>query len=104
MAKRGKAVNDRREQLKACITASTSKRRAKLVRHNQTTDRIRTFLSSLKVLQDSQVKTAQTKLMQAGIRKKEYAVAVIFGRLVLPIVIGGEIGRASCRERVWQYV
>src|SRR3546814_13697291 len=60
-----------------------------LVRHNQTTDRIRTFLSSLKVLQDSQVKTAQTKLMQAGIRKKEYAVAVIFGRLVLPIVIGG---------------
>src|SRR3546814_6324510 len=27
--------------------------------------------------------------MQAGIRKKEYAVAVIFGRLVLPIVIGG---------------
>src|SRR3546814_5017994 len=60
-----------------------------LVRHNQTTDRIRTFLSSLKVLQDSQVKTAQTKLMQAGIRKKEYAVAVIFGRLVLPIVSGG---------------
>src|SRR3546814_773788 len=89
MAKRVKALNDRREQLKAGITASTSKRRAKLVRHNQTTDRIRTFLSSLKVLQDSQVKTAQTKLMQAGIRKKEYAVAVIFGRLVLPIVIGG---------------
>ncbi|MCM8729443.1 type II secretion system F family protein [Hephaestia sp. GCM10023244] len=89
MAKRVKALNDRREQLKAGITASTSKRRAKLVRHNQTTDRIRSFLSSLKVLQDSQVKTAQIKLMQAGIRRKEYAVAVIFGRLVLPIVIGG---------------
>ena len=27
--------------------------------------------------------------MQAGIRKKEWAVAVIFGRLVLPIVFGG---------------
>jgi tight adherence protein C len=40
-------------------------------------------------LQDSQVKAAQVKLMQAGIRKKEYAVAVIFGRLVLPIVFGG---------------
>ena len=89
MAKRVKALNDRREQLKAGITASTSKRRAKLVRQNQTTDRIRNFLSSLKVLQDSQVKVAQTKLMQAGIRKKEYAVAVIFGRLVLPIVFGG---------------
>ncbi|MGN6278254.1 MAG: type II secretion system F family protein [Sphingomonas sp.] len=91
MAKRVKALNDRREQLKAGITASTSKRRAKLVRQNQTTDRIRTFLSSLKVLQDSQVKVAQIKLMQAGIRKKEYAVAVIFGRLVLPIVFGAII-------------
>ncbi len=91
MAKRVKALNERREQLKAGITASTSKRRAKLVRKNQTTDRIRAFLSSMKVLQDSQVKAAQIKLMQAGIRKKEYAVAVIFGRLVLPIVIGGGI-------------
>ncbi len=89
MAKRVKALNERREQLKAGITASTSKRRAKLVRQNQTTDRIRGFLLSLKVLQDSQVKSAQTKLMQAGIRSKEYAVAVIFGRLVLPVVFGG---------------
>ena len=45
----------------------------------------------MKVLQDSQVKQAQVKLMQAGIRKKEYAVAVIFGRMVLPIVFGGAI-------------
>lgn len=89
MAKRVKALNDRREQLKAGITASTAKRRAKLVRQNRTTDKIRDFLQSLKVLQDSQVKTAQIKLMQAGIRSKEYAVAVIFGRLVLPIVFGG---------------
>ena len=88
MTKRVKALNDRREQLKAGITAST-KRRAKLVRGNETADRMRGFLSSMKVLQDSQVKTAQIKLMQAGIRKKEWAVAVIFGRLVLPIVIGG---------------
>ena len=41
------------------------------------------------MLQDSQVKAAQIKLMQAGIRSKEWAVAVIFGRLVLPIVLGG---------------
>ena len=88
MTKRVKALNERREQLKAGITAST-KRRAKLVKQNQTTDRIRTLLSNLKVLQDSQVKAAQIKLMQAGIRSKEWAVAVIFGRLVLPIVFGG---------------
>lgn len=89
MAKRVKALNDRREQLKAGITASTSKRRAKLVQKNETTDKIRSFLSSLKVLQDEQVKAAQIKLLQAGIRSKDYAYAVIFGRLVLPIVIGG---------------
>ena len=40
------------------------------------------------MLQDSQVKQAQTKLLQAGIRSKDWAVAVIFGRLVLPIVFG----------------
>ena len=88
MAKRVKALNDRREQLKAGITAST-KRRAKLVQRNDTADRMRTMLSSLKVLQDSQLKAAQIKLLQAGIRSKDWAVAVIFGRLVLPIVFGG---------------
>lgn len=88
MAKRVKALNDRREQLKAGITASTSKRRAKLVQQSDTADRMRGILSSLKVLQDEQVKVAQQKLLQAGIRKKEWAVGVIFGRLVLPIVFG----------------
>ncbi|WP_174279452.1 type II secretion system F family protein [Sphingomonas bacterium] len=90
MAKRVKALNDRREQLKAGITAST-KRRAKLVQRNDTADRMRSLLSSMKVLQDSQLKVAQRKLMQAGIRSKEWAVAVIFGRLVLPIVFGAFI-------------
>jgi tight adherence protein C len=47
------------------------------------------MLSSLKVLQDSQVKEAQLKLMRAGIRSKDWAVGVIFGRMVLPIVFGG---------------
>ena len=87
MTKRVKALNDRREQLKAGITAST-KRRAKLVQRNDTTDRMRGILQSMKVLQDSQLKVAQVKLLQAGIRSKEWAVAVIFGRLVLPIVFG----------------
>jgi tight adherence protein C len=90
MSRRVKALNDRREQLKAGITAST-KRRAKLIQKNDTTDRIRALLSSLKVLQDEQVKAVQIKLMQAGIRSKEWAVAVIFGRMVLPIVLGGMV-------------
>mgnify|MGYP001096873280 CR=1 FL=1 len=87
MARRVKALNDRREQLKAGITAST-KRRAKLNARNETTDRMRSLLASLKVLQDEQLKAAQIKLMQAGIRSKDAAVAVIFGRMMLPIIFG----------------
>lgn len=88
MARRVKALNARREQLKAGIAASTSKRRTKIVHQNDTTDRMRSLLQNLKVLQDDQLKDAQRKLAQAGIRSKDWAIAVIFGRLVLPIVVG----------------
>ena len=50
-----KALNERREQLKAGITASTAKRRAKLVRKNQTADKMRTVLGRLQVLQETQI-------------------------------------------------
>ena len=89
MAKRVKALNERREQLKAGITASTTKKRAKLVQQNDTTDRMRNILSSMQVLQDTQVKEAQHKLAQAGIRSKDLAFLIIFSRLVLPILLGG---------------
>ena len=89
MAKRVKSLNARREQLKAGITASTTRKRAKLVQQNDTTNRMRGMLSYLKVLQDDQLKESQQKLAQAGIRSKDWAYAVIFSRLVLPIVFGG---------------
>ena len=89
MTKRVKALNDRREQLKAGITASTAKRRARLVRKNQTADKMRTVLGRLQVLQEGQIKEVQQKLAQAGIRSKDLAVTVIFGRMVLPILFGG---------------
>lgn len=89
MGKRVKALNERREQLKAGITATTSKKRAKLVRKTETTDKMRQMLSKLQVLQDDQVKVVQQRLAQAGIRRKELAVTVIFSRLVLPIIFGG---------------
>ena len=89
MAKRVRALNDRREQLKAGIVTSNAKKRASLVRKHETADKMRNTLSSLKVLQDSQVHSIQQKLAQAGIRKKELAVVVIFARMVLPIVFGG---------------
>ncbi len=88
MAKRVKALNDRREQLKSGIVATTVKKRASVVRKSETTDRLKLALQKMKVLQDTQVKQAQQKLAQAGIRNKEWAFAVIFGRMILPIVFG----------------
>ena len=88
MAMRVKALNERREQLKAGIVASTSKRRKKITNKNEAADRVRSLLSSFKMLQDEQVEKAQIKLLQAGIRSKDLAFVVIFARLVLPLVIG----------------
>jgi tight adherence protein C len=88
MAKRVKALNERREQLKAGIIASTSKRRKKITNRNEAADKVRGILSSLKMLQDEQVEKAQTSLMQAGIRSKDLAFVVIFARFVLPLLLG----------------
>ncbi|GGB97389.1 type II secretion system protein [Novosphingobium endophyticum] len=88
MAKRVKSLNQRREALKAGIV-TTPRKRQSVVRRNETTDRLGQLLGTLKVLQDSQIKVIQQKLAQAGIRNKEWAVAVIFARMVAPIVLGG---------------
>jgi tight adherence protein C len=87
MARRVKALNDRREQLKAGIVASTNKRK-KLTNTNVAADRVRGILGSFKMLQDDQIKKTQMRLMQAGIRTKELAFFLIFARFVLPVVIG----------------
>ena len=89
MIKRVKALNERREQLKAGIVASTSKRRRKISNHNEAADKVRSLLASLKMLQDEQVEKAQAKLMQAGVRSKDLAFVVIFARFILPLVLGG---------------
>src|SRR5215210_8041606 len=87
MARRIKALNDRREQLKAGIVASTNKRK-KLTNRNEAADRVRSILTSFKMLQDDQLKKTQMKLMQAGIRTKDLAFFIIFARFILPLVLG----------------
>src|SRR5918994_1119145 len=87
MARRVKALNERREQLKAGIVASTNKRR-KLTNKNQAADRVRGILSSFKMIQDDQLKKTQIRLMQAGIRAKDLAYFIILARFVMPVVIG----------------
>jgi tight adherence protein C len=87
MARRVKALNERREQLKAGIVASTNKRK-KLTNRNQAADNVRQLLGQFKMLQDDQVKKTQTRLMQAGIRTKDLAFFIILARFVLPVVLG----------------
>ncbi len=87
MARRVKALNERREQLKAGIVASTNKRKA-LTNRNVAADRVRGILGNFKLLQDDQIKKTQIRLMQAGIRTKDLAFFIIFARFVLPIVLG----------------
>jgi tight adherence protein C len=87
MARRVKALNERREQLKAGIVASTNKRK-KLTNKNVAADRVRGILSSFKMLQDDQIQKTQIRLMQAGIRTKDLAFFIIFARFVLPVVLG----------------
>lgn len=89
MAKRVKALNSRRDELKAGITHSTAKKRTSLVRKTEQTERMKDALSGMKVLQQSQIETIQQKLAHAGYRNKEMAVVVILARLILPIVLGG---------------
>ncbi|ANU08603.1 type II secretion system F family protein [Paraurantiacibacter namhicola] len=88
MAKRVKSLNARRDELKAGIVKATAKKRTSLVRRTDTTDKVKDTLQGMKVLQDSQVKIIEQKLAQAGYRNKEWAVVVIFARMILPIVLG----------------
>ena len=87
MARRVKALNERREQLKAGIVASTNKRK-NITNRNQAADRVRSLLGTFKMLQDDQIKKTQLRLMQAGIRTKDLAFFIIFARFVLPVVFG----------------
>ncbi len=88
MAKRVKALNERREQLKAGIVASTSKRRKKITNQNDAADKMRSVLGNFKMLQDDQIVKTQMKLAQAGIRTKDLAFFVIAARFATPVIFG----------------
>ena len=88
MAKRVKALNDRREELKSGIVTSGAKKRASLARKSDTTDAVKDQLGRLNVLQQSQIEEVQQKLAHAGYRNKELAVIVIGLRAIGPVVLG----------------
>lgn len=88
MAKRVKSLEARRDELKAGIVTSSSKKRASLVRKSDTTDMVKERLDSMKVLQQSQLDDIQQKLAHAGYRNKELGVLIIGLRMILPIILG----------------
>ena len=88
MAKRIKALSDRRNELKSGMIMQGTKKRQSLTGRNDTTDRMKDTLGRMKVLQESQIRQIQQKLAHAGHRNKELAVVVVFARMVLPVVLG----------------
>ncbi len=88
MAKRVKALEGRREELKLGLVTASAKKRQSLVRNSSTTDKVRDTLGNMKVLQQSQVEDMQQKLAWAGFRNKEVAVVLIALRMILPVVLG----------------
>jgi tight adherence protein C len=88
MAKRVKALTDRREELKAGIVKGPARKRQSLVRKSEGTEKVKDRLAGMKVLQQSQLQDVQQKLAHAGYRNKELAVYVIALRMILPILLG----------------
>ena len=88
MAKRVKSLNARREELKLGLMTEAQVKRRTLRRKTDLTDKVRDYLARFSMLQDSQIKEIEQKLMQGGIRRKELAYVVVAARLVLPIVFG----------------
>ena len=88
MSKRVKALNARRDELKAGIVTANARKRQSLVRKTEKTEKVRDALSSMKVLQQSQVDMMAQKLAWAGFRNKEIAVYLIGARMIMPIVLG----------------
>src|SRR5258708_29317675 len=103
MARRVKALNERREQLKAGIVASTNKRK-KLTNRNQAADNVRQLLGQFKMLQDDQVKNTEQRRMQAGSRGKGLALFSRRARFVPPVALApppgwGHYAREPCPRR-----
>ena len=88
MAKRVKALNSRRDELKAGVIKQNARKRTSLVRKSEGTEKVKDTLKGMKVLQASQIEDVAQKLAHAGYRNRELAVFVIGARLILPILLG----------------
>jgi len=86
MKGRVKALQDRRDALKAGLI-TVSKRRSPL-KKKDSVNVLRTIADKLKLLQNEQTKKLTLQLMQAGFRSKDALVIYQVARLVLPLLMG----------------
>lgn len=84
MRGRVKALQERRDELKAGMLAPARRAAAK---QRDNIEVMRKIVTGLKLLQDDQAKKAQEKLMCAGWRTKDALVTFLFGKLIAPIVV-----------------
>lgn len=85
MRGRVKALQDRREALKAGLM--TPQRRRKPIKKVDSVDAMRQVVSKLQLLQSEQTRKVSQMLVQAGWRSKDAVVVYMFFKMVLPILI-----------------
>lgn len=87
LASRVKALNERREQLKAGLIQSKRKtpRRAQ---HEKSVGFMRDIVNRLNLLRSGEAKKAREKLMKAGFRSRDALTIYFFGKLCMPFVFG----------------
>lgn len=83
MRGRIKALQERRDMLKAGMLAPTRRK----AQTKTEVEAMRKIVTSLKLLQDEQAKKAQEKLMCAGWRTKDALVTFLFAKLIAPVAV-----------------
>ncbi len=77
-----KAIQERRKELRSAMI--TPQRRKKPVQKN--TDWMKSLVTNLKVLKDSQAERVTQTLIQAGFRSKDAITVYAFGKLTMPFI------------------
>lgn len=101
MARRLKGLAARRAALRGELEAARIKRRTRITQHSATSIQVQGVMAKLRLLQQEQLSAAESKLLHAGIRSKDWAVAVILARAVLLVVLGGTAFVLLYATQIW---
>lgn len=83
-----KAIEARRAELKAELLEAQPTARRRIAQRGPLAEHVLQGMARFKMIDDEQLKDAELRLWQAGMRSNDLAVAIILGRAVLPILFG----------------